>query len=49
MTLNTQIRLRWPVRRYLRDDDRVAATLTITATDVNLAPTVATKALVLRR
>ncbi len=49
MTLNTQIRLRWPVRRFLTDEDRVTATLTIIATDVNLARTVATKVLTLRR
>lgn len=49
LTLNSQMRLRWPVRRYLYDDDRVRATLTITARDVNGAPTVATKDIVLRR
>ena len=49
MTLNTQIRLRWPVRRYLRDDDRVTATLRIVASDVNLVETVATKVITLRR
>jgi RTX calcium-binding nonapeptide repeat (4 copies) len=48
-TINTQIRLRWPVRRYLTDEDRVRATLTITAQDVNLAPTVATREITLRR
>jgi hypothetical protein len=48
-TVNTQIRLRWPVRRFLTDEDRVTATLTIVATDVNLARTVATKVLTLRR
>ena len=48
-TINTQIRLRWPVRRYLTDEDRVRATLTITARDVNLAPTVATREITLRR
>ncbi len=48
-TINTQIRLRWPVRRYLTDEDRVRATLTITARDVNLAPTVVTKEITLRR
>lgn len=49
LTLNTQIRLRWPVRRYLYDDDRVRAKLTITARDVNGAPTTATKDITLRR
>ena len=49
LTLNTQMRLRWPVRRYLYDDDRVRAKLTITAHDVNGASTVATKDIVLRR
>jgi len=49
VTINTQMRLRWPVRRYLADDDRVRATLTITATDVNLAPTIATKEITLQR
>jgi len=49
LTLNSQMRLRWPVRRYLYDDDRVRAKLTITAHDVNGAQTVATKDVVLRR
>jgi hypothetical protein len=49
VTINSQMRLRWPVRRYLYDDDRVRAKLTITARDVNGAQTVATKDLVLRR
>jgi hypothetical protein len=48
LTVNTQIRLRWPVRRFLADDDRVTATLTIIATDVNGATTTATKTLTLR-
>jgi hypothetical protein len=48
-TVTTQMRLRWPVRRYLADDDRVRATLTITANDVNLAPTTATKEITLQR
>jgi hypothetical protein len=43
------MRLRWPVRPYLRDDQRVRATLTITAEDVNGARTVATKDITLRR
>jgi hypothetical protein len=37
------------VRRYLRDDRRVRATLTIIAHDVNLAATTATKEITLRR
>jgi hypothetical protein len=49
VTINSQMRLRWPVRRYLYDDDVVRATLTIRARDVNGAETVATKDLVLRR
>jgi hypothetical protein len=49
VTINSQMRLRWPVRRYLYDDDVVRAKLTITARDVNGAETVATKDLVLRR
>jgi hypothetical protein len=49
LTLNSQMRLRWPVRRYLRDDDRVRAQLRITARDVNGAQTTATKDIVLRR
>jgi hypothetical protein len=49
LTLNTQMRLRWPVRRFLYDDDVVRATLTITARDVNGVPTRATKAITLRR
>jgi hemolysin type calcium-binding protein len=49
LTLNSQMRLRWPVRRYLYDDDRVRAKLTITARDVNGAQTVATKDIALRR
>jgi hypothetical protein len=49
LTLNTQIRLRWPVRRYLYDDNRVRAELVITARDVNGVPTTATKQITLRR
>jgi hypothetical protein len=49
LTLNTQMRLRWPVREYLAGDNLVRATLTIDATDVNGATTTATKAIVLRR
>lgn len=49
LTLNTQMRLRWPVRRYLYDDDLVRATLTITARDVNGVPTTAAKDITLRR
>ena len=49
LTLNTQIRLRWPVRRYLTDEDRVAATLTIVAESVTGARTTASKSLTLRR
>lgn len=49
LTLNTQMRLRWPVRRYLHDDDLVRARLTITARDVNGEPTTAIKDITLRR
>jgi hypothetical protein len=49
VTVNTQMRLRWPVRRFLDDDDRVRAQLTITARDVNGASTTATKDITLRR
>ena len=49
LTINTQMRLRWPVRQYLRDDQRVRATLTIIAEDVNGARTTATKDITLRR
>ena len=49
VTINTQMRLRWPVRQYLRDDRRVRATLTIVARDVNGAATTATKDITLRR
>jgi RTX calcium-binding nonapeptide repeat (4 copies) len=49
LTVNTQMRVRWPVRRYLYDDQRVLATLTITAEDVNGARTIATKEITLRR
>jgi hypothetical protein len=49
LTINTQMRVRWPARRYLYDDQRVSATLTIIATDVNGVPTTATKAITLRR
>jgi hypothetical protein len=49
LTVNTQMRLRWPVRPYLRDDQRLRATLTITAEDVNGARTIATKDITLRR
>jgi hypothetical protein len=49
LTVNTQMRVRQPVRRYLHDDQRVRATLTITAEDVNGARTIATKDITLRR
>ena len=49
LTINTQMRLRSPVRQYLRDDRRVRATLTIIANDVNLRATTATKEITLRR
>jgi hypothetical protein len=49
LTVNTQMRLRWPVRRYLYDDQRVRATLTIVARDVNGVATTATKDITLRR
>jgi hypothetical protein len=49
LTINTQMRLRSPVRQYLRDDRRVRATLTIIANDVNLRATTATKDITLRR
>ena len=49
LTINTQMRLRSPARRYLRDDQRVRATLTIIAEDVNGAGTTATKDITLRR
>ncbi|HEV7846520.1 MAG TPA: calcium-binding protein [Thermoleophilaceae bacterium] len=49
LTLNTQIRLRWPVRQYLYDDDRLTAKLVITARDVNGVPTTASKDITLRR
>jgi hypothetical protein len=49
LTINTQMRLRSPVRQYLRDDRRVRATLTIVANDVNLRATTATKDITLRR
>ena len=49
LTINTQMRLRSPVRRFLRDDRRVRATLTIVAHDVNGAATTATKDITLRR
>ncbi|HMJ94642.1 MAG TPA: hypothetical protein VK486_02260 [Thermoleophilaceae bacterium] len=49
LTINTQMRLRSPVRRFLYDDQRVRATLTITARDVNNVPTTATKEITLRR
>jgi RTX calcium-binding nonapeptide repeat (4 copies) len=48
LTINTQMRLNWPVRKYLADDNLVRATLTIVATDVNGAATTATKDVVLR-
>ena len=49
VTINTQMRLRWPARRYLRDDERIRAVLTIIAEDVNGARTTATKDIALRR
>jgi len=49
LTLNTQMRLRLPVRQYLYDDNLVSATLTILAEDVTGAVTTATKAIALRR
>jgi hypothetical protein len=49
LTVNTQMRVRRPVRRYLYDDQRVRATLTIAAQDVNGATTTATKDITLRR
>jgi len=49
LTVNTEMRLRMPVRRYLYDDQRVRATLTILAEDVNGAVTRATKDITLRR
>ena len=49
ITINTQMRLRWPVRRYLSGAQRVRATLTIVARGVNGAPTTATKDITLRR
>ncbi len=49
VTINSQMRLRWPVRRYLYDDDVVRAKLTITARDVNGAQTVSTRDITLRR
>ena len=49
LTINTQMRLRWPPRRYLRDDQRIRATLTIIAEDVNGARTTASKDITLRR
>ena len=48
ITINTQMRLNWPVRKYLEDAKLVRATLTILATDVNGATTTATKEIVLR-
>ncbi len=49
LTVNTQMRLRVPARRYLYDDQRVRATFTISAQDVNGATTTATKDITLRR
>jgi hypothetical protein len=49
LMVNTQMRVRQPVRRYLYDDQRVRATLTIAAQDVNGATTTATKDITLRR
>ncbi len=49
LTVNTEMRLRMPVRRYLHDDQRIRATLTILAEDVNGAVTRATKDITLRR
>jgi len=49
LTINTQIRLRWPVRKYLEDDNLVRATLTIVGESVDGARTTATKAITLRR
>lgn len=49
LTINTQMRVRGPVRRFLYDDRLVRATLTITAQDVNGATTIATKDITLRR
>ena len=49
LTVNTQMRVRQPVRRYLYDDQRVRATLTIAAQDVNGETTTATKDITLRR
>jgi hypothetical protein len=49
LTINTQMRLRWPVRRYLYDDNLVRATLTIVGEDVTGGRTTATKAITLRR
>jgi hypothetical protein len=49
LTLNTQMRLRWPVRKYLADDNLVHATLTIVGEDVTGATTTATKDIALRR
>lgn len=49
LTINTQIRLRWPVRKYLEDDNLVRATLTIVGESVDGARTTATKAIALRR
>jgi hypothetical protein len=48
-TLNTQMRLRWPVRQYLENDGMVRATLTIRAEDVTGATTTASKEITLRR
>jgi hypothetical protein len=49
LTINTQIRLRWPVRKYLEDDSLVRATLTIVGESVDGARTTATKDITLRR
>lgn len=49
LTLNTQMRLRWPVRQYLEDDRLVRATLTIVAEDVTGATTTVSKDITLRR
>jgi len=48
LTLNTQIRLRWPVRRYLYDDNLIRAQLTIVGESVTGARTTATQDITLR-
>jgi hypothetical protein len=49
LTLNTQMRLRWPARPYLEDENLIRATLTIVATDTTGATTTASKDVTLRR